>query len=114
MNADSAAPTAPTALHTLRATPATVHWGFFDASLAPVLTVRSGDLVQAEAVSSHAGEDPDLMFDAGIEALYRGVPEKDRHPGPHPVEHAAGLSVVSFSMRITVRCVRSRVEPPAP
>ncbi len=83
MNADSAAPTAPTALHTLRATPATVHWGFFDASLAPVLTVRSGDLVQAEAVSSHAGDDPDLMFDAGIEALYRGVPEKDRHPGPH-------------------------------
>lgn len=41
-------------LHTLAATPSTVHWGHFDASLAPVLRVRSGDLVQVEAVSHHA------------------------------------------------------------
>lgn len=73
----------PSALHTLRATPATAHWGYFDASLAPVLTVRSGDLIQAETVSPHAGDDPDLMFDPGIEALYRGIPEHDRYPGPH-------------------------------
>ena len=33
------------ALHELEATPATVHRGCFDPSLAPVLTVRSGDLV---------------------------------------------------------------------
>ena len=31
-------------LHDLRATPKTVHWGYFDASLAPVLKVASGDL----------------------------------------------------------------------
>ncbi len=74
---------APSALHTLRAEPKTCHWGFFDASRAPVITVRSGDLIQAEAVSSHAGDDPDLMFDAGVEALYRGIPEQDRRPGPH-------------------------------
>jgi acetamidase/formamidase len=71
------------ALHTLRATPQTVHWGYFDASLAPVLRVRSGDLVQAETISPHAGDDPDLMFDPAIEALYRGVPEAERYPGPH-------------------------------
>jgi acetamidase/formamidase len=62
---------------------ATVHWGYFDASLAPVLKVRSGDLVQAETVSPHAGDDPDLMFDPAIEALYRGIPEAERYPGPH-------------------------------
>jgi acetamidase/formamidase len=73
----------PSALHTLRAQPDTVHWGYFDASLPPVLEVRSGDLVQAETVSPHAGDDPDLMFDPGIEALYRGVPESERYPGPH-------------------------------
>jgi acetamidase/formamidase len=73
----------PSALHTLRATPSTVHWGYFDASLAPVLQVRSGDLIQAQTVSPHAGDDPDLMFDAGIEALYRGIPEEERYPGPH-------------------------------
>jgi acetamidase/formamidase len=71
------------ALHELRATPSTVHWGFFDASLAPVLNVRSGDLIQAETISPHAGDDPDLMFDPAIEALYRGIPEEDRYPGPH-------------------------------
>jgi acetamidase/formamidase len=73
----------PSALHTLRATPSTVHWGYFDASLAPVLTARSGDLIQAETISPHAGDDPDLMFDPAIEALYRGIPEKERYPGPH-------------------------------
>ena len=72
-----------TVLHTLRATPRTVHWGYFDASLAPVLKVRSGDLVQAETISPHAGDDPDLMFDPAIEALYRGIPEAERYPGPH-------------------------------
>jgi acetamidase/formamidase len=71
------------ALHTLPATPGTVHWGYFDASLAPVLKVRSGDLVQAETISPHAGDDPDLMFDPAIEALYRGIPEAERYPGPH-------------------------------
>ena len=73
----------PSALHVLRATPATVHWGHFDASLAPALTVRSGDLIQMEAISHHAGDDPDLMFDAGIEALFAGVPPGERRPGPH-------------------------------
>jgi acetamidase/formamidase len=73
----------PSALHRLRATPASVHWGHFDASLAPTLRVRSGDLIQVEAVSHHAGDDPDLMFDAGIEALFAGVPALERQPGPH-------------------------------
>ena len=29
-------------LHHLPATPATVHWGYFDGTLTPVLTIRSG------------------------------------------------------------------------
>jgi acetamidase/formamidase len=37
--------------HTLSASPETVHWGFFDASLSPVLRVRSGDRVTIESVS---------------------------------------------------------------
>src|SRR5580704_10713285 len=75
--------TAPGALHQLKASPQTIHWGYFDASLAPVLKVRSGDLVQAETISPHSGDDPDLMFDTAIEALYNGVPIAERSPGPH-------------------------------
>jgi acetamidase/formamidase len=72
-----------TDLHSLRATPKTVHWGYFDASLAPVLTVRSGDLIQMEAITHHAGDDPDLMFDSTVEALFREIPPEERRPGPH-------------------------------
>lgn len=69
------------ALHHLPATPATVHWGYFDASLAPVLTVASGELVSIEALTHHAGDAPDLLMDSGIEQVFAEV--ADRGPGPH-------------------------------
>lgn len=40
-------------VHQLRATPTTVHRSFFDASLPPVLTIDSGDIVQLETVSGN-------------------------------------------------------------
>jgi acetamidase/formamidase len=40
--------------HTLHASPSTCHWGYFDAALKPVLTVRSGDFVTIETVSGGA------------------------------------------------------------
>lgn len=67
--------------HDLPATPANVHWGYFDPSLAPVLTVASGDLVAVEALTHHAGDAPDLLMDGGIRAVFEGV--TDRGPGPH-------------------------------
>jgi acetamidase/formamidase len=68
-------------LHDLPATPQTVHWGYFDPSLAPVLTIASGDLVRIEALTHHAGDAPDLLMDAGIERVFDQV--RDRGPGPH-------------------------------
>jgi acetamidase/formamidase len=70
-------------LHTLNATPATVHWGYFDAALAPTLKVRSGDFVRAEAITHHAGDAPELLMDEAIRRLFSGVPEADRWPGVH-------------------------------
>ena len=75
--------TEPGALHILRATPQTVHWGYFDPALGPVLTVQSGDLVQAEAITHHAGDAPDLMMDETVATLFREIPEADRNPGVH-------------------------------
>ncbi len=69
------------AVHQLPATPETVHWGHFDPSLEPVLTVRSGDLVEIETLTHQAGDAPDLLMDAGVEAVYDRVQE--RGPGPH-------------------------------
>jgi acetamidase/formamidase len=70
-------------LHFLPANKETVHWGYFSASLAPVLKVKSGDLVRVEAVTHHAGDAPDLLMDDQIRQLYRDVPEWDRNPGVH-------------------------------
>jgi len=75
--------TLPGALHTLRATPETIHWGYFDPGLAPALTIRSGDLVQVQAVTHHAGDDPVLMMDESVARIFAEVPEADRNPGVH-------------------------------
>src|SRR2546425_6017489 len=40
-------------IHELKASPATVHRGFFDASLRPVLTIDSGDIVRLETASGN-------------------------------------------------------------
>jgi acetamidase/formamidase len=75
--------TTPGALHHLLATPKTIHWGYFDASLAPALRIKSGDLIQAEAITHHAGDAPELMMDEAVQTLFREVPEADRTPGVH-------------------------------
>jgi acetamidase/formamidase len=67
--------------HELAATPGTVHWGYFDRALEPVLTVESGDLVRVEALTHHAGDAPDLLMDDGIERVFAEV--QGRGPGPH-------------------------------
>jgi acetamidase/formamidase len=103
--------TVPGALHHLRATPKTVHWGYFDAALAPVLKVKSGDLIQAEAITHHAGDAPELMMDEGVQAIFNEVPESDRHPGVHImtgpiyVEGAQPGDILEVRyLRMTPRC----------
>jgi acetamidase/formamidase len=68
-------------VHRLPATPSTVHWGYFDPRLQPVLTVASGDLVEIETLTHHAGDAPDLLMDTGISDVFDRV--TDRGPGPH-------------------------------
>src|SRR3954466_10425797 len=74
-------PAASATVHRLPATPSTVHWGYFDPRLAPVLTVASGDLVAIETLTHHAGDAPDLLMDAGVTDVFDRV--TDRGPGPH-------------------------------
>jgi acetamidase/formamidase len=45
--------------HHLRSAAATCHWGFFDAALKPVLTVKSGDEVTIETISGGPQQLPD-------------------------------------------------------
>lgn len=75
--------TVPGTLHHLQALPETIHWGYFDPAQAPALSINSGDLVQIEAVTHHAGDDPDLLMDEKIWRIFRETPESDRTPGVH-------------------------------
>ena len=74
-------PAASATVHRLPATPSTVHWGYFDPRLEPVLTVAPGDLVTIETLTHHAGDAPDLLMDAGVREVFDRV--TDRGPGPH-------------------------------
>jgi acetamidase/formamidase len=73
----------PSALHHLRATPETVHWGYFSPEIKPALTVKSGDLVQAEAITHHAGDAPDLLMDEAITRIFTEIDPQSRAPGVH-------------------------------
>jgi len=70
--------------HELPARVGTVHWGYYDAALAPVLTVASGDTITVHTLS---GTPDDLPADHSGYTLvpeHRPVLEQTRRgPGPH-------------------------------
>ncbi len=84
MNVPLAKDAAATRTHLLQSGPRTVHWGFFDGALEPVLTIDSGDRVTIECVSGN----PDWMPAAStgfavlpeLQAIHRQV---ERGSGNH-------------------------------
>jgi len=77
--------------HELKATNETVHWGFFSSTLAPKLTIQSGDTVTVEMVSHHAGDDPELMIngDPDLEEIFSWAPTG---PGNTPESAMRGMT----------------------
>lgn len=69
--------------HRLAATPDTVYWGYIDRDQPPCLTVQSGDVIEVEAVTHHAGDAPDLLMDDGIRAIWSSIAPETRGPGVH-------------------------------
>jgi len=73
----------PTTTHTLPATPDTCYWGYIDRDQPPCLTVASGDIIEVEAVTHHAGDAPDLLMDDGIRSIWSAIAPEARGPGVH-------------------------------
>ena len=73
----------PSSLHLINATPETVHWGYFSPDIKAALKAKSGDLIQAQAVTHHAGDAPELMMDDAVRRIFAEVPVSDRAPGVH-------------------------------
>ena len=75
--------------HELPATPATVAWGHYDASAAPVLTVRSGDTVVVHTLLTNSPKGleaaglPADQVEPTLRAVFDGVPTSLRGPGGH-------------------------------
>lgn len=71
--------------HHLEAAPETVHWGFFDAALKPVMTVDQGDVVSISTVSGPATalppKDSGLAVPPALHAIHANVAPK--LGGPH-------------------------------
>lgn len=62
-------------------TPGTVHWGYFDADLPPVLKVRSGDALTVDTVSGGPRELPAIDH---LRPDHREIVERvEQGPGPH-------------------------------
>jgi len=91
--------------HELSSTPDNVHWGYFEASLAPVLTIESGDTVAIDCLS---GEPEDMPAEGlGFEILPEHVAvheQCERGPGPHfmtgPIAVAGALPGDVLEVRI--------------
>src|SRR6266700_3712694 len=73
--------------YTLKPTPKTVAWGFYDAKAAPVLRVKSGDTVEIQTLITNS---PKRLEDAGlppeqVEQSLRDITDqvKDKGPGGH-------------------------------
>lgn len=82
-----AQPTQAQTTHTLKASPKTVAWGYYDAKATPVLRVKSGDTVKIQTLITNS---PERLENAGVpkeqvEQLLRDITEqvKDKGPGGH-------------------------------
>ncbi|MGH7785083.1 MAG: acetamidase/formamidase family protein, partial [Candidatus Binatia bacterium] len=70
--------------HRLAATPDTVHWGYFDAALSPVLRIASGDRVVIETISGNEKNQPVGMLGFDILPEYAAVYARHKQlHGPH-------------------------------
>ena len=71
--------------HRLDAGPTTVHWGYFDAALKPLITIDPGDVVVISTVSGAPAQMPapgsGLAVPAALAAIHESVPRKLN--GPH-------------------------------
>jgi len=63
--AEGQQPAAGLSIHTLKATPTTVAWGYYDAAAQPVLRIHSGDTVVFETLITST---PDRLEKAGVPA----------------------------------------------
>jgi acetamidase/formamidase len=116
-----ALPTAPAqqATQTLLATPTTVAWGFYSARANPVLTVKSGDTVTIQTLSTCGA--PERLKTLGIaEAdippyvadIYTKVPASEKGPGGHILTGPVAIAEAEPGDVLEVRIQKINIDVP--
>jgi acetamidase/formamidase len=118
-----AVPTSPaqqaTAPQTLLATPTTVAWGYYSARAKPVLTVKSGDTVTIQTLSTCGS--PERLKTLGIaEAdippyvtdIYAKVPASEKGPGGHILTGPVAIAEAEPGDVLEVRIQKISIDVP--
>jgi acetamidase/formamidase len=107
----------PAAEHKLKVSPETLAWGYYWAEAKPVLTVKSGDVVEIQTVSGN----PDTLQRAGLPAeqiqpelrrLYAEVPKESRGPGGHLLTGPVAIDGAEPGDVLEVRIREIRLDVP--
>jgi acetamidase/formamidase len=116
--AASAAP-AQTATQTLLATPTTVAWGYYSARAKPVLTIKSGDTVTIQTLSTCGS--PERLKSLGIapadipsyvDDIYTKVAAADKGPGGHILTGPVAISEAEPGDVLEVRIQKINIDVP--
>jgi len=104
----------PPKVHELKASVATVHRGFFDASLKPVVTIDSGDIVRLETASGNPRYFesigvPKDKIPAELYAVFEGVEDTGR--GDHTLNGPIAIrgAEPGDMLEIRIRAVEVRL-----
>src|SRR3984893_12522288 len=112
-----AATALPAAEYKLKVSPETLAWGYYWAAAKPVLTVRSGDVVEIQTVSGN----PEILERAGLpadqiqaelRAIYAGVPQESRGPGGHLLTGPIAIAGAQLGDELEVRIREIRLDVP--
>ena len=93
------------ATYRLDAAPDTVHWGYFDAALKPLLTIDSGDTITFSTVSGQPTQVPKpgsgLTVPPALSAIHQKLQPK--LGGPHILTGPVAVRGAKAGQRLEVR-----------
>src|SRR5580692_4319275 len=103
--------------HVLKVTPQTIAWGYYWSAAKPVLTIRSGDVVEIQTVSGNperlvqAGLPPDQIPPA-LGTIYKEIPQGQRGPGGHLLTGPVAIEGAEPGDVLEVRIREIRMDVP--
>ncbi|MHA2393454.1 MAG: acetamidase/formamidase family protein [Promethearchaeota archaeon] len=105
-------------LHEIKASPETIHWGYYDASIKPVLRIKPGDSVIVETVTLPIMYSSDLaslgLDEEKIPKEYKRIYHEFREKGPGPHILTGPILVEGAEPRDVLEVTIEKVELPLP